>query len=351
MSQVCPLVTIVTVTYNAQDHLEQTIQSIIDQDYPNIEYIIIDGLSSDNTLGIIKQYEQHIDHWVSEPDSGIYDAMNKAIDISTGKWINFMNAGDSFYHPSTISEVAKYFHDEYDLISGDIYYISDNDKQYYPAKGLNSVFDGMFCYHQTLFTRSHIMKDYKFSLDYIISSDYDFVLRCYNNDKKFKFLNFAIANFISEGMAETNNIRARIEDLFIISKYIDKIENIYQSGSFARLTSYKPDNNRLMAILMNNLHAECERLHLTEINFVLYGFGHIGQLIAEKYSDSITAIVDKNYIKLNEKHLRNIQNTDILIEKEFDYILISVLGREHEIRSFLQDQYHIPKNKILTFKI
>ena len=351
MSQTHPLITIVTVTYNAQDHLEQTIRSIIEQDYPNIEYIVIDGQSNDKTLEIVKKYEQHIHYWISEPDSGIYDAMNKAIDIAKGEWINFMNAGDSFYQRSTIREVSKYFQDENDLISGDIYYISGSEKQYYPAKGLNSIFDGMFCYHQTLFTRTHIMKHYKFNRDYIISSDYDFVLRCYSNGKKFKFLNFPIANFISEGMAETNNIRARIEDLFIISRYIDNIENIYQSGSFARLTSYKPDNNRLMAILMNNLYAEFDRLHLAEINFVLYGFGHIGRLIAENYSDNITAIVDKDYIKLNKYHFSNIQDIETLDEIEFDYILISVLGREHEIKAFLQDNYHISENKILTFII
>ena len=102
-----PKVTIVTVTYNAEEYLEQTIKSVIKQDYPNIEYIIIDGASSDRTVEIIKEYQKYISYWTSEPDSGIYDAMNKGIDIATGEWINFMNAGDSFVEKNTISKVVK----------------------------------------------------------------------------------------------------------------------------------------------------------------------------------------------------------------------------------------------------
>ncbi len=83
-----------TVTYNAEELLEETILSVINQSYKNIEYIIIDGASTDGTIDIIKKYEEKIDYWMSEPDEGIYFAMNKAIEKATGKWINFMNAGD-----------------------------------------------------------------------------------------------------------------------------------------------------------------------------------------------------------------------------------------------------------------
>jgi glycosyltransferase involved in cell wall biosynthesis len=101
-----PLITIVTVVYNGAADLERTILSVLGQTYKNIEYIVIDGGSTDETLGIIKQYGQRIDYWVSEPDLGIYDAMNKGIRLATGRWLNFLNASDSLFQESTIANVV-----------------------------------------------------------------------------------------------------------------------------------------------------------------------------------------------------------------------------------------------------
>jgi len=91
-----PLITIITVVFNGENHLEETMLSVLNLTYDNVEYIIIDGGSTDRTLDIIKKHEDKIDYWVSEKDKGIYDAMNKGICVTTGDWINFMNAGDKF---------------------------------------------------------------------------------------------------------------------------------------------------------------------------------------------------------------------------------------------------------------
>ena len=104
---VCVVVPIITVSLNAEKYIEKTILSVINQDYNNIEYIIIDGKSKDRTIEIIKKYERKIKIWISETDSGIYDAMNKGIKFSKGDWINVMNAGDTFVSSKTVSLIMS----------------------------------------------------------------------------------------------------------------------------------------------------------------------------------------------------------------------------------------------------
>lgn len=102
-------ISVVTVCYNAVETLEETMLSVLHQTYPDIEYIIIDGGSTDGTVDIIKKYADRLAYWVSEPDKGIYDAMNKGIDIATGDYINFMNAGDKFYQHNTVASLLESF--------------------------------------------------------------------------------------------------------------------------------------------------------------------------------------------------------------------------------------------------
>lgn len=102
-----PLISIITISYNSCLTIEDTILSVINQTYPHIEYIVIDGGSKDGTVDIIKRYENKISYWISEPDKGIYYAMNKGIAATTGEWINFINCGDSFYDKNVIARLFK----------------------------------------------------------------------------------------------------------------------------------------------------------------------------------------------------------------------------------------------------
>jgi glycosyltransferase involved in cell wall biosynthesis len=127
-----PLISIVTVVYNGEKFLEETILSVINQTYDNIEYIIIDGGSNDGTIDIIKKYEDKIDYWISEKDKGIYDAMNKGIIKASGNLVNLLNAGDKLYDSIVIAEVVKSYKPDIKLIYGDtIFYNEDIKKEKY----------------------------------------------------------------------------------------------------------------------------------------------------------------------------------------------------------------------------
>ena len=105
MSSVRPLVSVVTVVFNGEKYLEETIQSVINQTYDNVEYTLIDGGSTDGTVDIIRKYEDKIAYWISEPDNGIFDAMNKGADKATGEYIYYLNAGDVFYSRNTLFDI------------------------------------------------------------------------------------------------------------------------------------------------------------------------------------------------------------------------------------------------------
>lgn len=344
-----PKVTVVTITYNAEQYLEQTIKSLIEQDYPNIEYIIIDGASSDKTVEIIKKYEEHIAYWASEPDNGIYDAMNKGIDVATGEWINFMNAGDSFCENNTISKVIKEVDEDTDIISGDIYYLEGDKKTYRVAAKLENKLNQMFCCHQAMFAKTHLMKKYKFDTIFKTSADYDFALKCAMNGYKFQFTDFAIANFLYEGASETNRVLTRIEEFFIQSRYVKDKDKIFKLHSFDYLRCCsEPNQNYNFALFINSFYRWIDRLDSSK-RYILYGYGNAGKLIYDRFGSSIKAIVDMHYKNLSTKTLP-INNPLDINNFEYDYIIVSVLGREEKISKYLIQDLKIQKDKILIFE-
>ena len=328
-------ITIVTITYNADEFLEKTILSVIEQDYQFVEFIIIDGGSQDGTVDIIKKYEKYITYWISEPDRGIYDAMNKGIDVATGEWINFMNAGDTFFENGTISNVSREFDDQHELICGDILRGIDN-KSYRKPLGLKYAFDAMFVWHQALFTKMFLMKQFKFNADFKIAADYEFVLRCFYYGYNFKFIDFPIANFIEGGISQNNNTLSRVEAMYVQSKYLEKIDDIFEHSFYNELVNSNK-NNQLFSKLQYQFYKQLDEI-LKDKQFVLYGFGTVGELIYNKYKENIIAIVDKEYVTLKRKYGLEIFNPNRLKEIKFDYVFISVLGREEDIKLYLQQE-------------
>lgn len=355
MQNTNPLVTIITITYNAAEFLEETIKSIIYQDYTNIEYLIIDGKSKDTTLDIINKYNNSISSWISEPDEGIYDAMNKGIEKATGEWILFMHAGDIFYSHSTISNVFKLLENSTDVICGDTYYYN-NSKELVLKKygGADSLYDGGFNFacHQSVFSKTKILKDNPFSKEYKIVSDYEFLLKTYKKGFIFQFIDIPVSIYLNGGFSKQNRIKARIEELYLISKFIDEPTQILKKAPFKRLLSYDEENSN--SYYFNKKYSDfLENLYLVTKNkkFILYGYGNIGKLISLLFKENILFIVDNNYKYIKEKEPDlNIYSPSKIKTNLDTNILISVLGRENEIKHYLKT-FNIQEKYILSITI
>jgi len=223
-----PLVSLVTVCFNAQNEIENTIKSVIEQSYGHIEYIIIDGKSTDSTLDIVERYKNKIDVLISEKDQGIYDAMNKALDHVSGEWIIFMNAGDIFVHANVLKDIfsAKSI-DEYDVVYGDTLVVDlDGNSKFLPAKPL----DGFWKYtpfsHQSLLMKKKCFEKDKFNTVYRVMADNELHARKHKDGFKFFYYNQPIAKYLSGGFSEQNRIYNVIERWHIAYhlKMVDKNE-------------------------------------------------------------------------------------------------------------------------------
>lgn len=212
-----PKISVITVAYNAARVIEKTIQSVINQTYSNIEYIIIDGGSRDGTLDIIKKYEDRISYWISEPDKGIYEAMNKGIIRATGDWINFINSGDSLVNKEVIDQFIGLHDTNADIIYGDtMNSIEEMDISYIQKPALiESIESKMVFGHPSSFVKAKLMKDALFDTTFRSSADYNFFLHCYRSNRIFQYIPITVAVFdydtgISSNFKINRHEKARI---------------------------------------------------------------------------------------------------------------------------------------------
>lgn len=210
------LISVVTVSYNAASTIEQTILSIINQTYKNIEYIIIDGGSTDDTVNIIRKYADRIAYWVSEPDKGIYDAMNKGIDAATGEWVNYMNAGDVFIDNSVVSNLFQNsIADNYGIVFGNTLFLK-GDKQIVVRYGDDCPHKIMPSCHQSIFCRRSLLIKYPFDLKYKIAADYNFFYQLSKTDVGRKYVDIVVSAYDAlDGISSRNEWTTRKEMLKI----------------------------------------------------------------------------------------------------------------------------------------
>jgi glycosyltransferase involved in cell wall biosynthesis len=226
-------VSIVTATYNSASTIRDTIKSVLFQTYLDLEFWIIDACSTDNTLYIIKEYENDFKgrlHYISEPDHGIYDAMNKGINLSTGEIVGVLNSDDFYTSSNVIERLVNSFNKDIDAVYGDVHFINDGEPdkciRYYSSHVFRPCLlrFGFMPAHPSFYARRKVYEKYgTYSLDYKIASDYDIMVRFFYKYKiRAKYLKMDFVTMRTGGIS-TKNIHNRIlitkEDVKACRKY------------------------------------------------------------------------------------------------------------------------------------
>tara|TARA_R110000772_G_scaffold113092_1_gene217388 strand:+ start:825 stop:1550 length:726 start_codon:yes stop_codon:yes gene_type:complete len=202
-----PLISVIIPTYNSSSTLDMALSSIVNQTYRNIEVLIIDGMSTDSTLGIARRYQKEHQNVVitSARDKGIYDAMNKGVELANGEWIYFMGSDDTFYVDDTLNEFYNICcKSNADIIYGNVY-----------SSRFNGIHDGEFtnskltkkniCHQAMFFNKSIFKKKGKFNLKYKAHADWDFNISCFfSNRIKNQYYDFVVANYADGGFSSLN---------------------------------------------------------------------------------------------------------------------------------------------------
>ena len=193
-----PKISVITISFNSYSTIEQTIKSVISQTYPDIEFIVLDGGSTDGTVDILNRYWDKIDILRIEPDKGIYDAMNKGINLSSGEWISFMNSNDYFYNEKVIEDVFSRGTDA-DVIYG--YCIDPDTGKSVKPLSLENFWKRIPINHQSAFIKADFYKERPYELKYTISSIYDFLYFWYSKGLRFKYIDVPVAVYDMKGLS------------------------------------------------------------------------------------------------------------------------------------------------------
>ena len=236
-----PLISIITVTYNAELTIERTLQSVESQSYPRIEHLIIDGCSTDHTMSHVQRYverngeNRHLIRVLREPDKGLYDAMNKGIQQATGYYLVFLNAGDKLHEPTSIEQIVEQtrwqrnqvnyavIYGETDLVDNEGHFLRHRRLQAPEHLTAKSFLQGMLVCHQSFYVRTDIARTELYDLRYRYSADYDWCIRIMKRAerRRLRFLNthLILTDYLSEGLTTKNHRRSLLERLRLMGRH------------------------------------------------------------------------------------------------------------------------------------
>ncbi len=332
-------ITVITVCLNSVNTIEKTLKSVINQGYTDLEYIVVDGGSTDGTLEILNRYGTFIDRWISEPDNGIFDAMNKGIELSTGDVIAFLNS-DDWYEINTINIVAKVFIEEdFDCICCDNYVVKkDGSTVYYNAtdKSLNDLYFRMIYFHSAIFCRKEFFKKKgNFNLKYKIAADYDWFLRIVRQGIRVCNIHKPVFTFCYGGISSVNEIDCAREARQIAIEHLPEDKEEYKEKI----------DERFYEIVLNTIDKKTMRAELikiigeSSIN-ILWGAGIRGNQCIKWFKNmdiNIEAIIDNDELYWG-KSIQNIKvySPNILKDKLCN-VIITPDKHSNDIRNAINE--------------
>jgi glycosyltransferase involved in cell wall biosynthesis len=226
-------ISVITVTFNAASTLERTLKSVKEQTYPHLEHVIVDGKSKDNTVALIQQFAHERMIWLSEPDKGLYDAMNKAASMASGDYLCFLNAGDTFHTSNSIEKMMSSLEEgkEPDIIYGETA-IVDNHGVFLHMRRLSapeklswkSFKQGMLVCHQAFIVKRELFEPY--DLSYRFSADFDWCIRMMKKAEYLHNSHLTLINYLNEGMTTSNRTSSLKERYCIMVKYYGQLSTL-----------------------------------------------------------------------------------------------------------------------------
>jgi len=237
MASAKPILSVITIVYNNARDIERTMLSVLGQTYQGIEYIVVDGLSNDGTLDLIKKYEDRIAKFTSEKDEGIYDAMNKGLALATGDYVIFMNSGDEFFDVDTVSAVFDSA-DDADIYYGETEMINDAGQslgqrrhkapKQFTWHGFNL---GMSISHQAIYIKRSLIEPY--DRQYQLSADIDWIIRAAKKAKKIVNVNRYVAKYLVGGMSKTKHRQSLVERFDIMKRHYGLVPTVFNHAIIA----------------------------------------------------------------------------------------------------------------------
>lgn len=345
-------ISIITVCFNSEKTIEQTIQSVINQSYgiENIEYIVIDGKSTDRTIEIINKYKDKISYFISEQDEGIYDAMNKGIAVANGDIIGILNS-DDWYELNAIENVVKCFEKtETDIVYGKVRRVTGDGTmlEVNRTEPLSSVWFTMPVSHPATFVKREIYEQLGgFAIDYEIAADYEFILRCYINNTRFHHLDEELTYFRSTGISSTQYIKCAEEANRVAMKYIEKAPDkqrvLNENDYRIRLAAFREKCDSNPKILIDEIP------EIKAGKVVVWGTGIFGRVIVKallKGDVDIKYLVDSELEKQGRELFGIEIKTPSALRNDDVFVIVAIKRTNKEIKCQLSE-WGIGRNRYL----
>ena len=229
-----PVVTIITVVFNARELLEGTMESVFGQSWPHIEYIVVDGGSKDGTADLLRAHEGRISRWVSEPDRGIYDAMNKGLRMATGDFVWFLNAGDRLFSPDTVEKAIAFATPQTDVLYGEVMLV-DSERHHLGARteltaqklparlSWKSLRLGMVVCHQAIVVRRSISP---FFIENNLTADIDWVICALRQSRETVHTHLILAEYLQGGVSKQRHRRSLKDRYQVLKRHYGFLPNL-----------------------------------------------------------------------------------------------------------------------------